>query len=65
MALRVGRIKRAAGHEIHAPEREADVLGRVCLAADGPLGGEAVERLFRAIIAETRAAESRETATAA
>ena len=65
MALRVGRIKRAAGHEIHAPEREADVLGRVGLAADGPLGGEAVERLFRAIIAETRAAESRETATAA
>ncbi len=65
MALRVGRIKRAAGHEIHAPEREADVLGRVGQAADGPLGGEAVERLFRAIIAETRAAESRETATAA
>lgn len=65
MALRVGRIKRATGREIHAPEREADVLGRVGLAADGPLGGEAVERLFRAIIAETRAAESRETATAA
>ncbi len=65
MALRVGRIKRAAGHDIHAPAREAQVLGRVGQAADGPLGGEAVERLFRAIIAETRAAESRETRPAA
>lgn len=65
MALRVGRIKRATGHAIHAPEREADVLGRVGMAATGPLSGEAVERLFKAIIAETRAAESRETQTAA
>jgi 3-deoxy-7-phosphoheptulonate synthase len=62
MALRVGRIKCATGAPVHAPEREAAVLRHVAEAAEGPLDPSAVERLFRAIIDETRAAQVRSVA---
>jgi 3-deoxy-7-phosphoheptulonate synthase len=58
LALRVGRIKDATGAPVHAPEREAAVIEHVTAAADGPLHSSAVERLFRAIIAETRAVQT-------
>jgi chorismate mutase-like protein len=58
LAVRIGRIKRATGQPVHAPEREADVLDHVTTLGDGPLDAEAIARLFRAIIAETRAAEA-------
>jgi 3-deoxy-7-phosphoheptulonate synthase len=59
MALRLARIKRGAGRPLQAPDREASVLAHVTSAAAGPLGPEAVGRLFEAIIAETRAAQGR------
>ncbi|HUG52220.1 MAG TPA: bifunctional 3-deoxy-7-phosphoheptulonate synthase/chorismate mutase [Vicinamibacteria bacterium] len=59
LALRVATIKRASGHPARAPEREAAVLDHVRKESYGPLDGEAVSRLFVAILAETRAAQGR------
>jgi 3-deoxy-7-phosphoheptulonate synthase len=62
LALRLGRIKGAAGHPVYAPGREQAVLDHVRALATGPLEPASIARLFEAIIAETRAAESRHVA---
>jgi chorismate mutase len=62
-ALRIGEIKQALGLEIYQPDRESQVLGHVRAhgaATGGPLGGEALTRLFERIIDEARRLE-RET----
>jgi chorismate mutase len=59
-ALEIGQIKKALGLPMYQPEREAQVLRRVraaCLAGPGPLGPDAIERLFERIIDEARALE--------
>jgi chorismate mutase len=59
-ALAIGRIKRARDLPMYQPEREAQVLQRVraaSAAGGGPLGPEAVTRLFERIIDEARALE--------
>jgi chorismate mutase-like protein len=65
-ALRIGEIKQQLGLEIYQPERESQVLSHVRehgTATGGPLGGEALTRLFERIIDEARRLE-RESATA-
>jgi tryptophan synthase alpha chain len=65
-ALRIGEIKQQLGLEIYQPERESQVLSHVRehgVATGGPLGGEALTRLFERIIDEARRLE-RESATA-
>lgn len=62
-ALRIGEIKQQLGLEIYQPDRESDVLHHVRThgaAIGGPLGGEALTRLFERIIDEARRLE-RET----
>jgi len=64
-ALEVGEVKRALGLDIYQPEREAQVLQNVqqhAQAIGGPLGGEALTRLFERIIDEARRLE-RESAS--
>lgn len=59
-ALDIGRIKREAGLPMYQPEREADVLRHVrevSAAGGGPLGAEAIARLFERIIDEARSLE--------
>ena len=56
-ALDIGAIKRAAGLPIYVPEREALVLARASGKSRGPLAADAVRRVFRAIIDETRNVE--------
>jgi chorismate mutase len=59
-ALQIGEIKRAMGLEIYQPEREAQVLQNVQQHArdiGGPLGGDALTRLFERIIDEARRLE--------
>lgn len=59
-ALAIGRIKRAQNLAMYQPEREAEVLRRVRAASSamgGPLGPEAMARLFERIIDEARALE--------
>ena len=54
LAVRVGESKRVAGLSVCDRGRERDVIERARAANRGPLDGEAVERLFRAVIRESR-----------
>jgi chorismate mutase-like protein len=59
-ALEIGEVKRAQGVEVYQPDREADVLRHVQACgrrADGPLGPEAIGRVFERIIDEARRIE--------
>jgi chorismate mutase / prephenate dehydratase len=60
LALEIGAAKRAAGLPIHVPEREAVVLARAAALATGPLDAAMTERVFAAIVAETRALQYRQ-----
>jgi chorismate mutase-like protein len=56
----VGRLKKEQGLEVYQPDREKEVLSHVrSIAAEGPLGPEAVARLFERIIDEARRLERR------
>lgn len=64
-ALAIGEIKKTLGVEIYQPNREAQVLEHVRghgAAIGGPLGPEALTRLFERIIDEARRLE-RESAS--
>ncbi len=56
-AIEIGLEKRRLGLPIEVPEREAAIIRRMIGDNHGPLDGEAVERLFEAVIAESRVAE--------
>ena len=56
-AVEIGRIKRALGLPIYAPEREAWILDRVMRENPGPLEPLAVRRVFERIIDESRRLE--------
>ena len=56
----IGRMKKAQGVEIYQPDREKDVLKHVRdVACEGPLGPDAIGRLFERIIDEARRLERR------
>jgi chorismate mutase-like protein len=56
----IGRLKKEAGIEIYQPDREKDVLRHVReIASEGPLGQDAIGRLFERIIDEARRLERR------
>jgi len=57
-AIEVGILKRTARLPLCDVDRERDVLLRVCHANAGPLDEEAVTKLFRRIIRESRRAEA-------
>jgi chorismate mutase-like protein len=60
VACEIGRAKREQGIEVYQPEREKEVLAHVrSVAAEGPLGAEAIARLFERIIDEARRLERR------
>ena len=59
-ALRIGEIKQRLGLEIYQPDRESQVLGHVRehgAVIKGPLGPDALTRLFERIIDEARRLE--------
>ncbi|MBV8855868.1 MAG: chorismate mutase [Acidobacteria bacterium] len=68
IAVRVGESKRVAGLSVLNRGREREVVERARRGNRGPLDGDAVERLFRAVIRESRrlqtqlAAEAQEAA---
>jgi chorismate mutase-like protein len=52
--VEIGKLKGAQGLPVHAPGREAQVIARWReLAAEGPLDGDAIERLYRAVLEES------------
>ena len=60
VACEVGRLKKTQGVEVYQPEREKQVLAHVRgVAAEGPLGADAIARLFERIIDEARRLERR------
>ena len=59
-ACEIGRLKKELGVEIYQPDREKQVLDHVRgVAAEGPLGPDAIVRLFERIIDEARRLERR------
>ncbi len=59
-ALEIGEIKKQLGLPIYQPERETEVLQRVraaSAAGGGPLGPDAISRLFERVIDEARGLE--------
>lgn len=58
LAIRVGESKRSVGRAVLDGAREREVIARARGANRGPLDADAVERLFRRIIEESRRAES-------
>ena len=60
VACEIGRLKQAQGIDVYQPEREKQVLDHVrSVATEGPLGPEAIARLFERIIDEARRLERR------
>ena len=55
--LDIGDYKRQHGLPVHVPERENNVVKRLQLDNPGPLNGNAIERIYRAIIEEMRKLE--------
>lgn len=55
LAAAIGRWKAANGHAALDPQREARMLAAIAAApGDGPLDAAAVQRVFLAVLAETR-----------
>src|SRR6266571_8978276 len=60
VACEVGRVKKEQGVEVYQPDREKQVLEHVRgVASEGPLGPDAIGRLFERIIDEARRLERR------
>ena len=58
VACEIGRLKKEQGIEVYQPEREKQVLAHVrSIASEGPLGADAIARLFERIIDEARRLE--------
>ncbi|MFN7916960.1 MAG: chorismate mutase [Vicinamibacterales bacterium] len=56
----IGRLKKDTGMAIYQPDREKQVLAHVrAIATEGPLGPDAIARLFERIIDEARRLERR------
>ncbi len=56
----IGQVKKAQGTEVYQPDREKEVLAHVrAVASEGPLGPDAIARLFERIIDEARRLERR------
>src|SRR5262250_3978534 len=60
VACEIGKLKKDLGLDVYQPEREKQVLAHVRgVAAEGPLGSDAIARLFERIIDEARRLERR------
>src|SRR5690349_998167 len=60
VACEVGKLKKDLGVAVYQPDREKDVIRHVRgVAVEGPLGADAIARLFERIIDEARRLERR------
>jgi len=60
VAVEIGRLKKERNVPIYQPDREKQVLAHVrSVASEGPLGPDAIARLFERIIDEARRLERR------
>jgi chorismate mutase len=56
-AIEIGLEKRRLGLPIEVPEREAAIIRQMIADNHGPLDAAAIQRLFEAVISESRVAE--------
>ncbi len=56
-AAEIGKLKQKDGQPIYSPEREREILERVQQLNQGPLGNDALKRLFERILDEARVVE--------
>ncbi len=54
LIVQVADVKRHENIPVHIPERETAIMQRLRLHNNGPLKGDAIERVFRTIIEEMR-----------
>jgi chorismate mutase len=60
VAVEIGHMKKSLNVPIYQPDREKQVLAHVrSVASEGPLGPDAIARLFERIIDEARRLERR------
>jgi chorismate mutase len=60
VAVEIGQLKKSLNLPIYQPDREKQVLAHVrSIASEGPLGPDAIARLFERIIDEARRLERR------
>jgi chorismate mutase/prephenate dehydratase len=57
LAQKIGEFKSRSNQEVYAPQREKEVLERVCRLSDGPLPAPAVRAIFREIVSACRSVE--------
>jgi chorismate mutase/prephenate dehydratase len=55
--LVIGRIKKSAGDEIYAPNREGAVLQRVCKLNKGPITNDSLRAIYREVMSSALAVE--------
>lgn len=60
LAIEIGHLKRNKGVPAYSPARERAILARLAKINGGPLQQEAVKRIFREIVRESRLAAIRE-----
>ena len=58
-AVEIGRIKRLNGLPIQEPNREQEVMQQAIDANQGPLDGQAIQRVFERIVEEGKALQKR------
>ncbi len=56
-AAEIGKLKQKDGQPIYSPEREREILDQVQRLNHGPLGNDALKRLFERILDEARVVE--------
>ena len=56
-SLAIGAIKRRRGSRVYDPVREAEIVSNVLKANGGPMGDDAIRRLFERILDESRRLE--------
>jgi len=59
LALEVGRMKEQEGVSLRAPVREQEILSRMKASNPGPLDGDAIDRIYQLILAESIRAQER------
>lgn len=57
IADELAAIKKSSGLPVYDGEREQQILDRVCVENQGPLGSQSVTSIFRCIIRESRRVE--------
>ena len=57
-AVEIGKIKRKQKMDIYNPEREKNIIQRICQLNKGPLDDNTIQRIFQQIIEECRNIEN-------